>query len=550
MPNQINKGDSAKVSVSFAPISTGSFSTTLVIPYLDKSTNTNAYRNVILLGTVNKGNQSITFDSIPNQTYLNPRFKLSYSVSSGLTPAFVSSDTNVAQIKGDSVIVKNAGTTIITASQAGNVDFNPAPNVLRTLVVNKAPQTITMTKIGNRRLGDASFAIQATASSGLTLAFSSSDLSVFRINVAGVNNYTGTIYGKGQSVVTASQSGNANYLAATAFLDTIKVLGKAQTITFGTLSDMPLGSLPAKLSASSTSALKVNFSSSDTNVVKVRNDSLVTVAVGSALIQAYQSGDATWDTATSVFLSVNVTSALLKNQTITFNPLASVIYGASPKKLTATASSGLKVNFSSSDTNVVKVRNDSTVFVNAGTATIYATQSGDAVWNPAPSFTQSQVVSKASQVVTFAPIDSILIGTDLYRVLVASASSGLPVRFTSANTNFATIVKDTAFPQGVLPGLVTITAIQDGNTNYLTAQSTQNLKISVKGGTFIAQTVKYTSQGLLGLSGAVHLYNLQGQLIWSGFAQENKALILPNKIQSGVFWLKSQTGSLLKLNVK
>jgi hypothetical protein len=63
----------------------------------------------------------------------------------------------------------------------------------RPLSVNKLSQTITFGALADRQYGDAPFALGATASSGLTVSYSSSD-----VGVATVVGNTVTIHGPGR----------------------------------------------------------------------------------------------------------------------------------------------------------------------------------------------------------------------------------------------------------------------------------------------------------------------------------------------------------------
>lgn len=74
--------------------------------------------------------------------------------------------------------------------------------------------------------GDAAFALTATASSGLTVSYSSSNTAV-----ATVSGNTVTILGAGSTTITASQAGDANYAAATTADQTLTVAVKNLTIT-------------------------------------------------------------------------------------------------------------------------------------------------------------------------------------------------------------------------------------------------------------------------------------------------------------------------------
>jgi len=63
-------------------------------------------------------------------------FSLSATASSGLALSYASSNTSVATVSGSTVTIVGAGTTDITASQAGNANYTAASDVVQTLTVN------------------------------------------------------------------------------------------------------------------------------------------------------------------------------------------------------------------------------------------------------------------------------------------------------------------------------------------------------------------------------------------------------------------------------
>jgi len=176
--------------------------------------------------TVNKQNQTITFNALSAKAMGDPAFDLTATASSTLPVSFVSSNTAVATINGSTVTLVGAGTTTITASQAGNDIFNAASNVLRDLIVNKGNQTITFAALPSKTLGDAPFALTATSSSGLTIEYSSSNTSA-----ATVSGNTVTLVAPGSVTIHANQAGSANYNAATQVSQTFCVNPAKPTIT-------------------------------------------------------------------------------------------------------------------------------------------------------------------------------------------------------------------------------------------------------------------------------------------------------------------------------
>ncbi len=92
-------------------------------------------------------------------------------------------------------------------------------------------------------------------------------------------------------------------------------------------------------------------------------------------------------------LTANITNPSLQNQTITFNALSPVTYGDADFNLTATASSGLPVSYTSSDESIVTISGNIVTIVGAGTVTITANQAGDGSYNPAAPVAQELIVN-------------------------------------------------------------------------------------------------------------------------------------------------------------
>ena len=101
-----------------------------------------------------------------------------------------------------------AGDHTINLQYSGNTDYAPDTESFMW-TVNKADQTITFGALANKGLGDPPFTISATASSGLTVAFSSATTGICTVSGTSV-----TLVAVGTCTINANQSGNANYLAA------------------------------------------------------------------------------------------------------------------------------------------------------------------------------------------------------------------------------------------------------------------------------------------------------------------------------------------------
>lgn len=91
--------------------------------------------------------------------------------------------------------------------------------------------------------------------------------------------------------------------------------------------------------------------------------------------------------------------------------------------------SGNPVVFASTNSSIASVAGSVVTIQHAGTVIITANQAGTAEYTPAAPVSQTLVVDKAPQVITFADLGTVPFGTALV-TLSASASSGLPVAFT------------------------------------------------------------------------------------------------------------------------
>nr|MBA2712847.1 MBG-2 domain-containing protein [Rubrobacteraceae bacterium] len=169
-----------------------------------------------------KANQTITFAAIANKTYGDPDFNVSATASSGLSVSFTA--TGNCSVSGNTVHLTGAGSCTITAKQAGNTNYNAAPDVSQTFQIAKANQTITFAAIANKTYGDPDFNVSATASSGLPVSFvASGDCTINASNTVHMTR-------AGSCTVTASQAGNADYNAATAVPQTFQIAKATATV--------------------------------------------------------------------------------------------------------------------------------------------------------------------------------------------------------------------------------------------------------------------------------------------------------------------------------
>ena len=111
---------------------------------------------------------------------------------------------------------------MITASQSGNTNWNAAQDVVQAFTINKASQSITFNSLPTRAVSNAPFTLSATTTSGLAVSFSATGNCM-------VSGTTLALGGVGSCTITASQPGDANWLAAANVPQTFAIVTSFKT---------------------------------------------------------------------------------------------------------------------------------------------------------------------------------------------------------------------------------------------------------------------------------------------------------------------------------
>lgn len=340
--------------------------------------------------------------------------------------------------------------------------FDESVSMTFDLEVSKSDQTISFTQIASEvNIGAESIPLEATASSGLEVVFSSSNT-----DVAMVEGGFLEIIGAGSAIITASQPGDESYNATTS-QQTITVSKYSQSITFELLSEKTYGDGSFDLEAHASSGLEITYESSDETVATISGKVVTIIGAGNTTITASQPGDEEFDVASDVAQVLTVNRA---PQLITFETIGEKAANEKPFDLIATSSSDLEVSFSSSDETVATISGNTVSILSSGTTTITAIQAGNANYLPA---SEEQILSvsdvtKLDQTITFVGPDDRVFGDAPFE-LSATATSGLVVSFESSDESVATVSGSTVTIVGA--GSTTITATQNGDQDYLSAES-------------------------------------------------------------------------------
>jgi choice-of-anchor C domain-containing protein len=119
--------------------------------------------------TIAKANQTITFGSLSSEVYGNPDFTVTAATTSSLTVAFGAGGP--CTVTGNVVHITGTGTCTITASQAGNLDFNAATPVSQSFAIGKAVAAVALDGLAQTFDGTTKAATATTTPGGLSVNF-------------------------------------------------------------------------------------------------------------------------------------------------------------------------------------------------------------------------------------------------------------------------------------------------------------------------------------------------------------------------------------------
>jgi hypothetical protein len=416
--------------------------------------------------TVSKARQSITFPAIPN-AHPGDKTVLQATSSSGLPVSYISSNDQVAEVSGNTLIIHDAGDVDIVAYQNGDENYSTAGNTKQRLRITKYPQEIVF-NLPAKVFGDRPFVLDGASSSGLPVSYESSDTAI-----AVISGDILTLKGVGKALITAYQTGDEYYDMVTV-TKALHVNRDTSTIIFPEIPVKACGDADFTLEARSSSGLPIYYkidSSDDSKNSYVDSDAVAAIsgnrvtikAMGETTITAFQ------DDQDNLYNTTKFSRKLFVNkapQSITFPAIPEKTYGVAPFLAGAqTNISGLTVAYESTNPQVATVSNGRITVHGAGTTDIIAYQDGNSQYR-SDWARQTLTVKPATQRIAFPEPDRKTFGNSPF-TLQAVSSSGLPVTFSSSNPQVATVTAGVVTIAGA--GETQITAVQGGNSGYAPA---------------------------------------------------------------------------------
>jgi len=479
--------------------------------------------------TITKLDQTITFAAIPAHTFGDASFALGATASSGLAVSYVAGGN--CSIAGGTLTITGAGACSVTASQAGNANYNPAANAAQSFNIAKFTPTVNVTS------GTFTYDGSAHPASGSVIGAGGANLGAPSFTYNGSSTAP---VGAGSYVVVGSFAGDNNYNPAsnTATITINKanasVTPNAASKTYGTADPAFMGTLvgflatdnvaasysrnPGELVAGSPYTISATLNPAGVlgnyNITySTANFSIMPAAASvtpAAASKTYGTADPAFTGSLIGFLATdNVTASysrtagetvagspytisatlnpagVLGNYNITYNTaaftinkadqainfaaLANKTYGDAAFAVSATAGSGLAVNFSSTGncTNAGAM----VTITGAGLCTVTASQGGDSNWNPAADVPQLFNIGKATATV------SVTGGTFTYDAN-SHPATGSVTGLGGANLGTPTFTYNGSSAEPVSAGSYAVLASFAGDSNYNPASNTASITIN------------------------------------------------------------------------
>ncbi len=406
----------ATIVVNGTPVSSGSLSSTIAL-----AAGSNTITTVV---TAQDGTTQKTYSLTVTRAATSTDTNLSNLViSSGtLSPTFASGTTSYSASVNNSTtsimvtpVVSNAnasvmvnGTAVGSGSASSAIPLAVGANIIQTMItaqdgattktytlnINRAQaaQLITFVALPVKTYGDADFPLNATASSGLPVTYSSSNPAVATVDSSGSIH----MLAAGTTTITINQQGNANYSPATAVTQSLTVNKSSLTVSADNKTKAYGNANPALTLTYSgfvkgeTAAALIARPTASTTVTTTTDAGSYPITVTGAVSSNYD------------FTYVNGTLTIGKaSNVIAFDVLTTKTYGDADFVLSASASSGLPVTYASSDPAVTTVDASGKVhMLSAGVTTISANQQGNTNYDAATVVSQMLTVGKAALVIT------------------------------------------------------------------------------------------------------------------------------------------------------
>lgn len=404
--------------------------------------------------TVSKNKAQISGFNSLDKTYGDDPFYLQATSSSSGDFTYSSSNDQVATVNGTEVTIVGVGTTILTAFQSSDENYQ-SNTVTTTLVVGKATTSIQGLDSISKIYGDSIFNLSTTSSSTGSVTYTSSDTSVATISGTSV-----TVVGVGTAIIKATYAADQYY--DTASVTTTLVVEKAETIlTADLFIDRFYGDKPFEYNVTSIRTEPMTFSSSNPSIATISGTTITIKEIGETTIVVSQEETDNFKAAiASTVLSVRRATPIISG-TDEINK----VFGDSAFELSAVSSNNGELSYLSNDPSVATISGTTVIIEGSGSTYITVSQSADNHYNQTDATINLNVSKKKTSLIGLVPMTKTF-GDDDFKLTLTSDNDS-EIKFESSVESVATISGTTVIIEGA--GSTTITAAQSSTSNYTSA---------------------------------------------------------------------------------
>jgi Domain of unknown function (DUF4214)/Bacterial Ig-like domain (group 3) len=205
------------------------------------------------------------------------------------------------QSRASCTFLPTVGSHLLSAAYGGDRTNLASVSQAIALLVDPAPQTISMATPADRPYSVMPFSLVATASSGLMVTFASRTPQVCSVSGASL-----TLLRAGSCTIAANQAGNSVFNPASERLVTFSITKASQSVVFNPARTHLLDQGSLALIVSSSSGLPVTLSSVSAAVCRITGLAMIPLATGPCIIIAEQMGDDRFEAAARVSATIEI----------------------------------------------------------------------------------------------------------------------------------------------------------------------------------------------------------------------------------------------------
>ena len=382
---------------------------------------------------------------------------------------YSSSNTNVATVNETTgaVTLVGAGETTIKATFAGNDKYEPAEASYKLTVSSKATMEVTATGYEGVYDGNA-HGITVTAPEGATVKYGTEEGKYdLTENPTYTNVGTYTVYYQVTKEATETVTGSAKITINKATA-TLKFSAETATATLGAEFQTPT------LTVTPEGLEGVKYTSSNTDVATVNETTgaVTLIGAGETTITAKFAGNDKYEPAEASYKLTVSSKATMEVSATGYEG----VYDGNAHGITVTAPEGATVKYGTEEGKYDLTENPT--YTNVGTYTVYYQVTKEATETVTGS--AKITINKATATLKFsAETATATLGAEFQTPTLTVTPEGLEgVKYTSSNTDVATVNETTGAVTLIGAGEATITAKFAGNDNYEAAEASYTLTVN------------------------------------------------------------------------